>query len=321
MRTRHRAAGEKVRDEMSYSRNPRGVEKLDLHQDAALSLQGGSARRTVESRYCPLVSEDRYTHGHHESVLRSHRWRTAENSAAFLLPHLETDFNLLDVGCGPGNITADLAQLVPGGSVTGIDRSAEVVARAQVEFASHAGGNLRFEQGDVYRLRFPDDQFDVVFAHQVLQHLTRPIEAIREMRRVTKPGGVVAVRDADFGAFVWAPDDPTLDSWMDIYHQLTRRNGAEADAGRKLKGWVHSAGFRDLKVSSSNWTFSTDSERSWWGGLWADRVTESDFARQSIEYGLCGPADLASFAAAFRRWVNEPDGVFIVVNIECLARK
>ena len=50
-----------------------------------------------------------YTHGHHESVLRSHRWRTAENSAAYLLPHLGPARTLLDVGCGPGTITADLA--------------------------------------------------------------------------------------------------------------------------------------------------------------------------------------------------------------------
>ena len=52
--------------------------------------------------------DDRYTHGHHESVLRSHRWRTAANSCAYLLPHLRPDMSLLDVGCGPGTITADL---------------------------------------------------------------------------------------------------------------------------------------------------------------------------------------------------------------------
>ena len=59
-----------------------------------------------------------YTHGHHESVLRSHRWRTLENSAAYLLPHLSPDFQVLDVGCGPGTITADLASRVtPGPSI------------------------------------------------------------------------------------------------------------------------------------------------------------------------------------------------------------
>jgi Methyltransferase domain len=64
-----------------------------------------------------------YTHGHSEPVLRSHRWRTAENSCAYLLPHLRADMTPLDVGCGPGSITADLAGRVA--SVVGVDRSTE----------------------------------------------------------------------------------------------------------------------------------------------------------------------------------------------------
>src|SRR6188472_2086916 len=64
---------------------------------------------------------DTYTHGHHESVLRSHEWRTAENSAAYLLPHLQPGMDLLDVGCGPGTITLDLARLVAPGHVVGVD--------------------------------------------------------------------------------------------------------------------------------------------------------------------------------------------------------
>ena len=63
-----------------------------------------------------------YTHGHHESVLRSHTWRTAANSAAYLLPSLKPHMKILDIGCGPGTITADLAALVPDGQVTGVDR-------------------------------------------------------------------------------------------------------------------------------------------------------------------------------------------------------
>jgi len=73
-------------------------------------------------------SSDTYLHGHHDSVLRSHRWRTAENSAGYLLPRLRPDARVLDVGCGPGTITADLAGLVPGGDVTGIDAAEAVLA-------------------------------------------------------------------------------------------------------------------------------------------------------------------------------------------------
>ena len=265
---------------------------------------------------------DRYTHGHHESVLRSHRWRTAENSAAYLLPHLTAGQRLLDVGCGPGTITLDLAARVAPGPVVGIDAAPEVVAAA-VEARDRAGideATVTLAVGDVYALDAPDASFDVIHAHQVLQHLHDPVAALREMRRVLAPGGLVAVRESDYGAFVWAPDDPLLDRWLDLYHQVTRANRAEADAGRYLPGWFRAAGFDDLEVTSSNWTFTDADDRAWWGGLWADRVVGSAFAGQAIEYGLAEGDELQEMAAAFRRWAEADDGVFLVVHVEVLAR-
>lgn len=261
---------------------------------------------------------DRYSHGHHESVLRSHKWRTAENSAAFLLPHLRDGMALLDVGCGPGTITADLARRIPGGSVVGVDVPADVIGAAQSDLGDD---NVRFEVGDVYALQFDTGSFDVAFAHQVLQHLGDPVAALREMYRVLRPGGLVAVRDSDYGAFVWSPPDPRLTRWMEIYQLLTERNGAEADAGRHIHRWVRAAGFEHLQVSSSNWTFQNEDERTWWGTLWADRVRQSEFARQSIEYGLTDDAELEGVAQGFLRWANDPDALFIVIHGEVIATK
>ena len=261
---------------------------------------------------------DRYSHGHHESVLRSHKWRTAENSAAFMLPHLRDGMSLLDVGCGPGTITADLARRIPGGTVVGVDLPSDVIGAAQREFGND---NLRFEVGDVYALDFEDGSFDLVFAHQVLQHLGDPIGALREMLRVLRPGGHVAVRDSDYGAFLWTPSDPRLSRWLELYHQLTQRNGAEADAGRNIHRWVRAAGFAELQVSSSNWTFQNDEDRAWWGGLWADRVRQSEFATQSVEYGLTTDSELDGIAEAFLQWADDPEGLFIVVHGEVVATK
>ncbi|HEY5110839.1 MAG TPA: hypothetical protein VII67_00755 [Acidimicrobiales bacterium] len=105
-----------------------------------------------------------------------------------------------------------------------------------------------------------------------------------------------------------------------MYHQITAKNHADADAGRYLATWVRAAGFHELEVSSSEWTFETPEERAWWGGLWADRVRLSDFARQAVEYGVANDAELALMAQAFRRWANDPEGVFVVVHGEVLAR-
>jgi SAM-dependent methyltransferase len=264
-----------------------------------------------------------YTHGHHESVLRSHRWRTAANSAPHLLPHLRPGQRVLDVGCGPGTITLDLAELVAPGPVLGIDSAPTAVAAARAAGAERpgVGGRATFEVGDVFALDLPDASFDVVHAHQVLQHLADPVAALRELRRVLVPGGLLAVRDTDYGAFVWTPADPRLDAWLDLYRRLARLNGGEPDAGRHLPAWVRVAGFADLTVTGSTWVFASPEDRSWWGGTWAERAVDSSFAEAARSAGLADAADLAAVADAFRRWLDAPDGSFVVPHVEVVARR
>lgn len=264
------------------------------------------------------IMSDVYTHGHHESVLRSHSWRTAENSAAYLLPHLKPHTKILDVGCGPGTITADLAERVPQGHVTGIDSAPGIVGQAREQFGE--AGNLDFTTGDVYALDYPDATFGVVHAHQLLQHLTDPVAALREMRRVCEPGGLIAARDGDYGAMIWYPDMPVLDDWLDLYHRVARGNGGEPDAGRRLHVWARQAGLTDVTVSSSTWTFAGPQERAWWGGLWADRTIRSSYAANAVDGGYATPADLQQIAKGWRGWAAHQDGWFAVVNGEILCR-
>jgi SAM-dependent methyltransferase len=262
----------------------------------------------------------RYTHGHHESVLRSHQWRTAENSAAYLLPWLRPGYALLDVGCGPGTITVDLARRLGTGHAVGVDNADGVIEVARATAAEAGGANVRFAVDDVYHLDFADGTFDIVHAHQMLQHLSDPVGALAEMGRVCRPGGLVAARDGDYAGFTWYPADPWLDVWLDVYGQVARANGGEPDGGRRLLAWARAAGFDDVTATASAWCFSEPADRHWWGDLWADRMTESALGARAVELGITGTEELREIAAAWRRWAAHPDGWFGLLHGEILCR-
>lgn len=262
----------------------------------------------------------KYTHGHHESVLRSHRRRTAQDSAAYLLPHLRPGLSVLDIGCGPGTITADLAALVAPGPVVAVDQSEDVLDAARAEIERRNLSNVTFATADVHSLEFADGTFDVVHAHQVLQHVADPVRALREMRRVCRPGGVVAARDADYAGFIWFPRLPALDLWLALYGQAHRANHGEPDAGRRLLSWALGAGFENVTPTGSVWCYATPDTREWWGGMWADRILHSSVGRDLLTLGLATTTQLEEIAAGWRAWAAAPDGWLSIPHGEILCR-
>lgn len=267
------------------------------------------------------TADERYTHGHHESVLRSHLWRTAHNSVAYLLPHLRPGMSILDVGAGPGTITVDLAELVSPGRVVGVDASAEVVEKARAYAAERGVTNVEFHVADAYALPYADGEFDVVQAHQVLHHLARPAEALAEWRRVAAPGGLVAARECDYAGVVLHPLTLGLESWARLYQRVHRSNGGEPDAGRRLKQWAHEAGFTAVESTASVWCFSDHDERTWWGGMWRDRVLASAFAEDATSKGFATRADLHAISAAWAHWAEDPNAWMLFPHGEILARR
>ncbi len=260
---------------------------------------------------------EKYTHGYHRVIVGSYTRRTAEVCAAFLLPRLRTDSVVLDVGCGPGTITAGLARHA--GKVVGLDKSVEMVEEARNHAAECGLANASFEVGSVYELPWDDNRFDVVYAHQVLQHLSDPVRALREARRVLRPDGIVAVRDSDYETMVHAPVYPAIERWRDLYHQVATANGGEADAGRFLLSWVMEAGFVDTETTTST-TAHTDHEgRTAWGEMWAVRVIDSDFADHAVDNGFATRAELQDISDAFRQWAAQPDGFWAWVNGEVIG--
>jgi ubiquinone/menaquinone biosynthesis C-methylase UbiE len=261
----------------------------------------------------------RYTLGHEASTLASHAARTATSSAAYLLPHLEPGMDLLDVGCGPGTVTLDLAAVVAPGRVIGLENVEAPLLAAREAATARGDETTSFGVGDALALPFADDSFDVVHAHQVLQHLTDPVTALHEMRRVCRPGGWVAARDADYAAMSWYPELPELELWRGTYRAVAHANGAEPDAGRRMRAWAREAGMPQAQVSSSVWTYATPEATRWWGNGQADRYGGDVFAEQALDLGASAEA-VAAIADGWRRWGDHPDAWFVIVHGELLAR-
>ena len=261
------------------------------------------------------MAGERYTHGHHGSVISNHSLRSAANSAAFLLDRLGSDLDLLDVGCGPGSVTLDLADRVR--SACGVDAAEEAIAHARKMAGDRS--DVIFQVADAYELPFADDSFDLVFAHQLLQHLADPVAALREAARVVRPGGLVAARDADYGTMVHAPHEPGIDRWLDLYDAVARRNGGEPNAGRMLVGWFAEAGFEEMSVSTSTWTYHTPAEVAEWSRLWVSRLLEARLGEAAVDYGLADRVELGDLAEGWRAWASSRHPFFAFLHGEVIG--
>ena len=266
------------------------------------------------------VETARYTHGHSAAVLSAHSRRGTADSAAYLLAHLRAGMDLLDVGCGPASITADLAERVAPGRVVALDAAAGALEAARATLRDRGlSEQVELICGDIMALPFEDASFDVVHAHQVLQHLADPVGALAEMRRVTRPDGIVAVRDAVYSAMNWFPEPAGMEQWRSVYMATARANGGEPDAGSRLLSWAREAGFADVTASASTWCYATPTDRAWQSQTWAQRCLTS-FGPQAVELGLADGSDLETMAQAWRQWGASEDAWFVVVHGEVLAR-
>jgi SAM-dependent methyltransferase len=261
-----------------------------------------------------------YQHGHHASVVSNHAKRTADKDAAFFLPVLRPGMRLLDVGCGPGSITAGLAKRVAPGETIGIDASQSVIDTAR-SLRDPALGSLTFEVGSIYEPRFPPASFDAVFAHQVLQHLRRPVDALVQIGKLLKPGGVLGVRDADWGSMTFYPENEGMRRFLAMYYDLARRNGGEPNAGRHLRRWFREAGFADTQVTTSTTSYADAAATRDWANTYAERTLHSNLADKALEYGIATRAELESMAAAWRAWGDDPDALFCFSHTEVVAWK
>lgn len=236
--------------------------------------------------------------------------RTAQESAAFLLPHLRSGMRVLDVGCGPGSITIGLAEAVAPGHVVGIDIEESQVQYARELAARKGVANVEFDAADVYDLPYESASFDVVFMSAVFGNLREPERATAEIHRALKMGGLVAVREFDHGSnFTWPPNELRNQS-EDLYLRLRKSYGHDATCGRQLRAILERAGFQRVSVRAVCQSAGDKESTTEWGQSTAILLQES-FLDRFVENGWIEKHAASELLDAWNDFGNE-QGAFVM---------
>ncbi|MCA9537733.1 MAG: alpha/beta fold hydrolase [Myxococcales bacterium] len=239
--------------------------------------------------------------------------RTLQKHAGFFADVLKPGMRVLDLGCGPGGITRGIADAVAPGEVVGVDPVDGLLRRALLGRGERP--RLHYLQASAYALPFADARFDAALLHTVLMHLERPVDALREVRRVLRPGGLVAVCDGDWGADLRAPTLPMLDQGDQVSIRGARAQGMDIYFGRKHKAVLRRAGFVDPQVSLGAEIWSTPEETRGMGDLVAKMITtEAKRMKAPPE-----PFLVNMVTQAWRAWGAHPDAFFARTRCEAIA--
>jgi SAM-dependent methyltransferase len=229
--------------------------------------------------------------------------RSAARDAAFLLPHLRPGMRLLDAGCGPGSITLGLAESVAPGETIGIDMQSAQVEQARALAAARSAG-VRFQVGDIYALPFPDASFDAVFANGVLMHLSEPLRALAELRRVLRPDGIAGIRDPDFGTSVYTPTTLLLERWLELRVRVRRHNGGDPFVSRRYRQLLLEAGFARTAASATIDCSGSPQETVRHAAFLKAQLR--GFARTAVAQGWMSSAAVDETAAEIDAWALRP---------------
>jgi SAM-dependent methyltransferase len=246
--------------------------------------------------------------------------RAPEVYADFLLPFLTPDSHLVDVGCGSGELSLGLAAYV--GHVTGIDVDDAETEAARGEASRLGVANAEFRRGDAYALDLPDDGVDAVLAHSVLEALDRPGDALTEMRRVLRPGGVAAVASVEYGGLILAGPNPDLvRRFYRIRERLWQIEGADPYRGRGLRGLCLGAGFVDVTATTTCISYGTAAQVREFGIGRAQDCTDDWYVSGARQHGLATPEQLQSMRRAWLEWSAAPTSYAAFAWCRALARK
>lgn len=290
-----------------------------LHQKLAMASSGQT---------------NHYKQGYSSKTVATQQTRTAETEAAFLLPYVKKTDCILDVGCGPGTVTMGFVKYASQGRTVGVDISPNVLSKAK-DAVFNAGlpkegpGSIVFEEGNILEgLAYPDNVFDIVFCAHTLGYMPPPdipLKALNEMRRVLKPGGILATRDAVDQHFY--PRSVDLDRlWVGNFTRAVLKGNIGADLSPPaMPALLRRAGFDadggKVRVGVGSTAFSGASTRQWLANRAESQLQAGDPLYHSwLEAGITED-EIHETLLAIKKWAETEDAWYAALQCEMLAWK
>jgi ubiquinone/menaquinone biosynthesis C-methylase UbiE len=193
---------------------------------------------------------DAYVHGYQPR--ESERLQDQAGTLVDLL-HSDTSYPpgsiVLEAGCGVGAQTIPLARNSPGARITSVDVSTDSLKEANARVEAAGLTNVELRQADIFALPFGLESFDHIFVCFVLEHLSRPLEALATLKRLLRAGGTITVIEGDHGSAYFYPDSAAAREAIRCQVELQRMGGGNALIGRQLYPLLSEAGFDVVRVS------------------------------------------------------------------------
>jgi SAM-dependent methyltransferase len=205
----------------------------------------------------------------------------------------------LDLGCGGGNVTLDMARIVgPDGSVTGVDFDPQIVELARQDARDAGAGNVEYHVADA-RI-FDGGPFDLIYSRFLLSHLGEPATVLARMRQLACPGGRIVVEDTDMSGCYCHPHDPANARFAELYTEVVARGGGDADLGRRLPALALAAGLGDVEWNVFQPVHASGAHKH------MTRVTMEQIRPAVLRHGLATDQEIDAITSGMHAFAQHP---------------